>query len=51
MEVVAMKKWEYLIESVPKVDDMIFVLNRLGADGWELIQAVGTTFYLKREKK
>ena len=43
-------KWEYKIESVPKVDDIIFVLNKLGGEGWELIQLTGSTCILKRER-
>jgi len=46
-----MKKWEYQIQMVPSIDNVIHVLNKLGDQGWELIQAVGTTLYLKREKK
>ena len=46
-----MKKWEYQIQMVPKVDDLIHVMNGLGGKGWELVQVVGTTLFFKREKK
>jgi len=45
------KKWEYQIQSVPRVDDVIHALNKLGDEGWELIQLSGTTCYFKREKE
>jgi hypothetical protein len=46
-----MNKWEYQIQMVPKVDDVLGVMNKLGEQGWELIQVVGTTCYFKRQKK
>jgi hypothetical protein len=45
------KKWEYQIESIPKPDDVIHVLNKLGEEGWELIQFSGAAHYFKREKQ
>jgi hypothetical protein len=45
------KKWEYTVQSIPKPDDVVFTLDRLGNEGWELIHVSGTVFYLKREKK
>ncbi len=45
------KKWEYQIQSVPSVDNIIHVLNKLGNEGWELIQLTGTTCIFKREKE
>jgi hypothetical protein len=46
-----MKKWEYQIQPVPKTDDVICVMNKLGDEGWEVFQVVGTYVYFKREKR
>jgi hypothetical protein len=45
------KKWEYNVQNIPKPDEVIFALDRLGNDGWELIYVSGPVFYFKREKK
>ena len=44
------KQWEYEIKTVPKVDDLIFMMNEFGKKGWELVQLTGTTCIFKREK-
>ncbi len=45
------RKWEYQVQSIPKLDDVIHVLNKLGEEGWELMQFLGTEYYFKREKQ
>jgi hypothetical protein len=43
------KKWEYLSEEIhgQATNDE---LNKLGQEGWELFQIVGSTFYFRRER-
>lgn len=40
-----MKKWEYTIANLPQIStppvpDIVELLNRMGAEGWELISFV-----------
>jgi len=46
-----MKKWEYQIQQIPDPNNIVGVLNKLGAEGWELIGIAAPLFYFKREKK
>ncbi len=43
-------KWEYQILSIPKSGDVVPELNKLGDDGWELVQVIVPNCYLKRPK-
>jgi hypothetical protein len=43
-----MTKWEYQIQSIPVLGNVIGALNKLGDQGWELVQIVGHDYYLKR---
>ena len=45
------KKWEYQVQNLPKLDEVVHALNKLGEEGWELIQFSGQAHYFKREKK
>lgn len=45
-----MKKFEYKKVNLKETDaDVIFVLNELGKDGWELIDCTNHSYLLKRE--
>jgi len=44
-----MKKWEYQVQSIPNTGNAANVLNRLGDQGWELVQIVGHDYFLKRQ--
>ena len=45
-----MQKWEYYVEPEQQPQDAKAQLNKLGEDGWELVQIIDHYYYLKREK-
>jgi hypothetical protein len=45
------KKWEYTLRTIPRIDDIVFELDKLGNTGWELVHVSGTVFYFKRERQ
>ena len=43
-------KWQYHREPIAEPQDAETQLNKLGEDGWELVQIIDHDYYLKREK-
>jgi hypothetical protein len=49
------ERWEYFLGEIhgPGANPALAInaeLNRLGEEGWELIQVIAPTYYFKREK-